>query len=726
MRSLCILVVALGLAGCSQTRKPARREPPPPAPSTLGSARTAATSDITGAMPVERQTSHQPGKVKPYRVSADLREVTNLKAFTRVLPLTEGQRALLAKQLFAASHTGEKQLFWIYENNEYHNLPSFVTTDVAVHLYHCFFDYALRSVEQEKLLPLLQEMTSALLAETARQLRSARKAEVRSALVKNAAYFATAAKLLALPDPVPGAAQPAVNKELSLVNGHAGYGVGAVFPYKVDYSQFVPRGHYTRSAKLKRFFMCMMWYGLTPFATRFADGTPSPDTVRQGVLMARTVDAAGMLLHWNAIYEPTTFFVGKSDDHIPAQWIALSNTVFGRDALPDAVADRSKLEQFTSEVEKLPTARIRAKMIGAREMPSPISQLRLMGQRYIPDSEVLQRLSAPLARPFPSGLDVMGVIGSQRALQILDAHPEVYNANRWTGYRPERSKVAREFAAIPARRWTSNLYWSWLNTLQPLLDRIPDGYPSFMSSEAWRDKSLNTALASWAELRHDTVLYGKQSAVECGDGEERPTPTGYVEPNVPVYELLLRLVKRTRALLEKSELMTDRLKTGFEEFGGLLEFLRRCSLKELRGETLSQEDNLEIRYIGGKIEFLTRSTIEGQPQYWELVDKGDNDMAVVADVHTAPPKVLEEGVGRAAEILVIVPIGKKLVLTRGAILTYFEFTHPIDDRLTDEKWRALLGTDQAPDPPAWTKTFLLPAAPKDPNREKKESYSSGC
>ena len=34
------------------------------------------------------------------------------------------------------------------------------------------------------------------------------------------------------------------------------------------------------------------------------------------------------------------------------------------------------------------------------------------------------------------------------------------------------------------------------------------------------DKNLNTALASWAELKHDTILYGKQSGAECGDGYE--------------------------------------------------------------------------------------------------------------------------------------------------------------------------------------------------------------
>src|SRR3712207_876128 len=95
-----------------------------------------------------------------------------------------------------------------------------------------------------------------------------------------------------------------------------------------------------------------------------------------------------------------------------------------------------------------------------------------------------------------------------------------------------------------------------------------------------------------------------------------------------------------------------------------------------------------------------------------MVDEADKDMAVIADVHTGGIEVLEEGVGRAYQILAIVPVEGRLVLTRGAVLSYYEFKHPIGDRLTDEKWQAALNRGQAPKPPVWTKTFLLPGKPR--------------
>ena len=48
-------------------------------------------------------------------------------------------------------------------------------------------------------------------------------------------------------------------------------------------------------------------------------------------------------------------------------------------------------------------------------------------------------------------------------------------------------------------------------------------------------------------------------------------------------------------------------------------------------------------------------------------------------------------------------------LTHGGIFSYYEFPWPMADRLTDEQWNALLGTEREPARPAWTESFLEPA-----------------
>jgi len=95
--------------------------------------------------------------------------------------------------------------------------------------------------------------------------------------------------------------------------------------------------------------------------------------------------------------------------------------------------------------------------------------------------------------------------------------------------------------------WYQSLYTSWLFTLKPLLEQFGTGYPSFMQNTSYQDKSLNTSLASWAQLRHDTILYVKQSYTmsEGGGGPEELPPRGYVEPIPEFYNRLLVLTQMT-------------------------------------------------------------------------------------------------------------------------------------------------------------------------------------
>ena len=62
-----------------------------------------------------------------------------------------------------------------------------------------------------------------------------------------------------------------ITKELSFIQAHEGFQDSSIFHYKEDYSQYHPRGHYTQSEKLKRYFKTMMWYGRITFLLRGSD-----------------------------------------------------------------------------------------------------------------------------------------------------------------------------------------------------------------------------------------------------------------------------------------------------------------------------------------------------------------------------------------------------------------------------------------------------------------------
>jgi hypothetical protein len=226
----------------------------------------------------------------------------------------------------------------------------------------------------------------------------------------------------------------------------------------------------------------------------------------------------------------------------------------------------------------------------------------------------------------------MGVLGSDRAYDILT---NTYSEDKkWPEYPKKFNDMRDKFTSLPEETWRSNMYYGWLWVLKGFLAPLEKGYPSFMTGEAWQDKSLNTALASWSELRHDTILYGKQSGAEMGGGDEIPYVRGYVEPNIDVYSRLLWLTRYSRENLKAREMLGTGMDNSMEEFEELLQFLIDCSVKELRNEELTREEYDRIQFYGGELEGLTSSCTDEGVRWFEITSETDKNMAVIADVHT--------------------------------------------------------------------------------------------
>ena len=343
-------------------------------------------------------------------------------------------------------------------------------------------------------------------------------------------------------------------------------------------------------------------------------------------------------------------------------------------------------------------------MFAGEEIPKGF---RFMGQRYGPDSYILQQMvydkvgTQQEPRLFPKGLDVMAVLGSDRAYRILD---QTLGETRYAHYDDQLTKLRREFADLPQEQWMENLYWGWLHCLRPLLSSKGEGYPAFMQSPAWADKELNAALGSWAELRHDTILYAKQSYTMRATAvqPERPEANGYVEPNPEAYARLASLVRQMREGLDSRGLLMDELRDKMERMEALAVALQDVSRRELQDERLTEEDHRLIRDIGHSLEgIVTMSpSIMG-----EMASDADTRMALVADVHTDTNtgQVLEEGVGDAFVIYAVVPVEGGTAAAQGAVFSYYEFVWPMGDRLTDEAWQAM---SPRPDLPVWTESFV--------------------
>lgn len=408
---------------------------------------------------------------------------------------------------------------------------------------------------------------------------------------------------------------------------------------------------------------------------------------------------------WDAIYEPTVFFVGAADDLLPTEYLELIQTIYGSEITIPDLDDDVLLEDFINAALELREPTILGHLLPDNLTLTQTMGLRFMGQRYIPDSYILGQLvynnvgTMENPRLMPMGLDVMAALGSDRAWELLETE-KVYE-----NYESQMNMLWDMVANITDAEWTSNLYYLWLYSLLPLLSDPGEGYPFFMQSEAWVDKQLSTALGSWAELRHDTILYAKQSYTAPTAIPPAP-PKGYVEPVPQVYARLASLCKMMIDGLDSRSLLSSIIANKLDSLYDLLLRLQTISIKELEGTSLADEDRGLLEGIGGLLGGIV--AMPRDADQFSLTSEADDDMAVIADVHTDPNygEVLEEAVGRPMVIYVAVLIEGQVVLTRGGIFSYYEFTWPMDDRLTDEAWQEMLTQGEEPPLPIWTSSFV--------------------
>jgi hypothetical protein len=250
-------------------------------------------------------------------------------------------------------------------------------------------------------------------------------------------------------------------------------------------------------------------------------------------------------------------------------------------------------------------------------------------------------------------------------------------------------KLSQYLNGLPGEDWTQNIYWSWLFTLRALFDesRPKTGFPQFMKNAAWPRKNLQCALGSWTELKHDALLYAKQSYAEMGNGAEdeqpRPVPLGYVEPNIEFLDRLLALITMTRKGLEQRGFLDNEFRQRHEDLEKAVDFFRRIAIAQLQNEEISEADFEKLRLTPGNLGYILL------PLPGEEGTENQARSALIADVHTdmVAGEILYEAVGLPNYLYVAVQDRNGARLTKGLVYSYYEFTAPLGQRLTDETWR---------------------------------------
>ncbi len=646
--------------------------------------------------------------------------------FADQIQFSEAQRQLLSQNGFVVlppKPSEYREFYQVYEAGRYDFRPVFITTDSIYHVYHLLFDKMLRDLERDSFIATLNSLTTTMLNASYQQYGTLKGTALEEPALRNVAFFAVAAQLLGLPDAVPSEATDLVNAELALINGTAGPQVSPIWDRAdlpedkkliEDYSQYIPRGHYTRSEELKKYFRTMMWYGRLTYRLKDEFETRRALLMTQTIRTAVTADGTPAVTLWQNIYEPTTFIVGKADDLSFFEYGALMDSVFGPNADPKSFADDAKFAAFMEAAKTLPPPQVNSMWVWIWEDKEQATKgFRFMGQRFTLDAyvfgQVIWRKVGTDTKPrgLPKGLDFMAAMGSEEAYDILKEMGE----NQYANYDTQLAKVRKEIAGLQTDSWTQNLYWSWLYALQPLLAPKDTRYPAFMQTQAWTRKDLHTALGSWTELKHDTILYAKQVMAEMGGGGAEQPPHSYVEPNPEAYARLLALAAMTEDGLIQRGLLSDLTRGNLENLISELGFLQRMSEAEMNGTQISDDDYWHMYYWGGVLEQFTLAAADMEPGVDRPILE-DQKAALIADVATglAPDGslvALEEAIGQPTIIYIVLP-GQPTRLATGAVFSYYEFPVPVSGRMTDEQWQGMVEAGSNPPVLDWTKLFIAP------------------
>ncbi|MCC7535908.1 MAG: DUF3160 domain-containing protein [Deltaproteobacteria bacterium] len=755
VRGVCAvsMVVALFATACTESRPPAvaRRTTPRPRPTVTAPA-APARGPLTGP-PFPVASASNLGRIG--RLSAKQRSLLESQGFflapqpPRPSGTPSADEAVTAQR---ATH-----LFHVYERNDYIRFPSYVTADLAIDATHAYFDALLREVESEHLVPRLRTSLIAFVRESDRMRRGARSAAARATATRIETFWAVALSLLergapgdapdrevvARPEgmdegdandapeavsppqttPIPAAVRAEVARIVTRVMAAEGQENVRVTSAPVDMSQMRPRGHYTRTGVLMRWFRAMSWLGMVafPFEGQHADlegvAALARSTMAPSATPGAEAEPPGDAIE--SLIALTAFFVGGPDTSGLAEARRRLTAIVpnaGRTPL-DALIAPDVLARYGQSLAELPAPRIASGTAdGAR-------QLRVAGRRAFEDAVALSRLIGSVTEGSLPPRDAIAVtfgavgaaavLGSDEARRIVvDAHPA-----RRAEIEQAITSGRAHLDTLESTRWEADAYHGTIHALRALFEPAADAAPALVRTPQWRARALLAFAGGWAELRHDTILYGEQLGAEC-DAPEYEPPDAWVEPVPDVYRRLSAVVRALDARLRGAGITMDQPAGGrpyatvlaqkTELVVGLLGFLQECAELQIAGAPLGRDRLTRLTQIGGEVEWLLIALANT-----DLLSDRDRDMAIVADVFTWRPtgEAVEVGIAHPDLVYALIPTPNGPVVARGAVMSYREMLQPIGDRLTDESWRAMIAAGNAPERPAWARPLYAEPVP---------------
>ena len=525
--------------------------------------------------------------------------------------ITQGERTLIEQNGFVVSERMNMGSFGFQFEDIYHkDLPVYISSDAILHAFHASYDKILKETELsiliDQLTILLENLHSSMSTIEAKYSQNIGLNEI----LKDLDIYLTVPRRLLLDNVQPYYAE---NNSLldSLILEIESYQaierpLFSKIPRKIDFSQFKPRGHYDDEyfPQLAKYFKTMMWFGkieLYLIAPKSFVKVPIEDVQRQVIisnLFSELIDISNSREIFDEIEFVIKTFVGEQDN------VTLPNLT---ETFADAgITDVQQLLD-TLEVIKFQDALKNKSFAGQKILSQilmhdpmspdkiePASAFMPFGQRFVIDSYVTGSVvydKTKTRRMLPSTLDILFALGNDAAAQLLQDELNTYK------YSSNLAALRYLIDSYDFEFWNNSIYNLWLNsirTLNPPVER--SNLPAFMQTAAWWQQKMNTQLSSWTELRHDNLLYAKQSytgGVTCS------YPYSYVEPVPKFFNFISVMANNTLNKLNGITAYNEWIKESFNEYfnrlSGVADTLSIIAQKELDKTEFTENEKMFLK-----------------------------------------------------------------------------------------------------------------------------------
>ncbi len=686
-------------------------------------------------------------------------KVNYLDSVILKLKLTNDELELLKQNMFFVterlSHNNFGEAFHTIYN---YDLPVFITTDAILHALHMSYDQILKNLEREIMSGNIEEFLKSMYDNFGTLEEKYGNSKALSVGLADADLFITIAYSLISDKLLEGHVADA--KEISKVweaIQNEKMIVMPMFTYpdrkrKLDFSQFKVRGHYVytdqdkwRGLKsLEPYFKTMMWLGRMDFFLTPPPGNkmekPWTDIEIQrmyfGSFMVNELLQKSNKLELLQFNETViNYLVGESDNLTPEEYqkVLTDEGITSAEQLIDVPTFLKLKDALNSNAEL--AQQILSDFFfmdpgGDKPGELPISY-RVSGQRFIIDSYVLGNLvfdrliqnGRKVMRMMPKPMDILFPLGNNDVLPFLKDEFEKYL------YTEQLANLRYIIDEKPDDFWSGSLYNVWLNSIRELNPTAEKSkLPLFMKTAAWQQEKMNTQLASWSQLRHDNLLYAKQSYT---GGTGCSFPYSYVEPYPEFYARLKQFAQNAGDFFSQLPATNPelyRIVQFFPHFEEVMEKLEKLAEKQLNKTPFSKEENDWLKSM------LFVEGGSGMPPYsgwytnlfYDKWDAAEGDFTVV-DVHTQPTdevgivvgRILHTGIGKVNLGVFVAnnPMAQnELMAYVGPVMSYYEKITDDFYRMTDQEWEKLVLGNKLPECPEWTNIYL--AGKKGEAREK--------